>query len=976
MIKPSPVLLFYWLLLPFLQSCVDVTSFFDDGPSDEELFKQSSDIKVFPPTLTNVKDGDVLNTLHPWEGKCSTDATIEIKSPNIKDGQYTLTCKDKKFSQVIPWNTVPSKDVKVEVNISQTKLTKKSEELKILISLSEEKAEEKTEEKSEVKTSEKKEVAPIEVTPIEAAPTAPSVVKNDVINDVNIAPKTNVEQKEQKEPIVVVQATPTSTPEKIEIKEEPKLVAVATLAAPEKAEEQKTLVTSIQPETASNTFVDNKSSEVLIDLTGAIVINEVGAGGGKGFSGARYLIDEQRVAGDPKLNKGNNGFKTSWSEAARLNSELSYQKSFLAGLFDLGKLYELTEVYIFGGNNVVSFYSGGPVKDWMIVGQARLKPGIWNKITFDKKLNTKFLKVVIDFLSNDLDGQVIASSGSEMVLYGKPFDNRTPAGIPESKEILKAKSFDDFVGVNLFITDPVGNEWIYSPDAKGKFKQKNAIEPLGIEAFSHVRVKLYTPWFLTHFDHEAPNWLLRFQSISLENQRLDLDYFFQELNKQKSLVNNKNISVYPIFEYTIPSLFPQKVKDQVTKDNLRKKDLEGQTNYPWEMGKVKPLSTSDKTIGKLPKDFKDEAELYFQYAGRYGSTPSTLLEQYRKISSDQKPQNGLNSISAIEVYTHPDKAKNTVCPECSFFHPFEYAAYLSAIYDGDQKALGPNFGIKSSAPAMPVIFGSLSIPSIDYPLMVSMWSKEYRSSQSLPFDILGYTANSRSEGKAAMPEKSGLYDTFKKLVVEKNRYFPDKEIWITEFGFESNPASTMGVEVPPGSTPEEVQGLWLTRGLLLLSAAGVDRVYLHPLFDNTQFSQSTYGLIYSGKDQYKSKKSYFMIGSLIKSLHEYVFEKFVDPIEEHKGNQDVITLKFRHQTNEKKSMYVSWTPTNNGSNHVLSQYQVPLDLNIDIKTTKAQVLNLSSDNVVSVRSPASINQGGNIMIDVKEAPTLVEVEAP
>ncbi len=100
MLKLS-VLIF--ILAPLLQSCIDVTSFFDSGPSDEELFKQAGGKKVFPPSITNVKDGEKIKPDLSWEGSCGTDATVEIKSKHIKDGAVKIPCKDRSFSQKIQW---------------------------------------------------------------------------------------------------------------------------------------------------------------------------------------------------------------------------------------------------------------------------------------------------------------------------------------------------------------------------------------------------------------------------------------------------------------------------------------------------------------------------------------------------------------------------------------------------------------------------------------------------------------------------------------------------------------------------------------------------------------------------------------------------------------------------------------------------------------------------------------------------------
>lgn len=963
---PRSVLIFI-VFFPFIQGCVDVTSIFDSGPSDEDLFKQASTVKkLYPPKLTNIKDGDKLKTSVPWEGTCADGSKIEFSSNKISKNKFTIDCKNKKFSQILPLLYSKPEEI-VEISVTQQNGPTISAPTIIKVSF-----DDQIVEVSAKKESTNPIVAVPADNPVKVSENKPKTQEAlpEIIKDNNI--KNNVIEKPAP-PVLEAK----KVDEKKEVIKEPIIsetippAPIKVAQAPEANIEPATKVITIEAKPIEEKFLPNNSKEVLIDLTGAFVVNEIGAGGGKGYLGIKNLIDEQRVAGDPKLNKGNSGFKTAWSEAARLNKDLEFQKPYLGGTIDLGKSYELTDVYIFGGNNVVSFYAGGPVSDWVVLGQVRLKAGSWNKVSFDKKINTRYLRMGIDFLSSDFDGEYTASSGSEIVVYGKPFDERSPAGIPSPMQVIESKTFDDFVGVNLFVNDPIGEEWIYSPDAKGKFRQKFNTTVYGVEGFSHVRLNLFTPWFLTHFDYNSPNWLLRFQSISLEHHRLDMDYFLTELSKQRSIISNKPISISAKFDYTIPSLFPNKIKDYLKLNFKNQKDQDGQTLYPWSLGKVKPLSNTEKINGKVPKDFKDESELYFQYAGRYGKTPSTLLEQNRKLASHEKVVSGLGVMTSIEGYSNPDKSKNAVCPECSFFTPLEYASYLSAIYDGEQKSLGNNYGIKNSDPSTKVIFGSLSVPSIDYPLMVSLWSKENRSS-SLPFDVLGFSATSRSQGKASIPEKSGLYETYKKLVEERNRYFPDKEIWITEFGFESNPESNMGVNVGAGFSPDDTQGIWLTRSLLLLNAAGVDRVYLQPLFDNQYYSSTSYGLVQSGQNGYTAKKSYFYVTSLLKLLKDFKFDKIVDQNEENKGTQDVITLKFKHNSNTKRFVYVSWTPTNNGQNHVMSRYIMPTD----VKASKAQLLYLNSSGIEPVRSPANIDDQGNIILDVKEIPTGIEVEIP
>lgn len=1006
----------YFYRFIFLVLVLALTGCFESGPSDEELFAQAAaqmkKNKADHKALANKTVNDVAKKDSAKVDPKKVDPKLDSKIDAKLDAKLNAT-KDPKLESkpdAKPDAKTAVTDTKNIQNMNQN-LASKNDVPKNNVSIKDEsKKDESKNSDSQNTLNHKNNIAQQdtinkEPPPIEATPNSAIVVANNS----NVAPKSNdmppptplTKVSSHMSPTLIPTVPPQIAPTAIQT------ITQSTTPTPSPTPTPLPPKIEVLGENNKNTSpltATNNSATVRLDLTQAMVVNEIGAGGGKNFAGAKALIDEQRVAGDPLSNKGNSGFSTSWSEAARLNKELDFQKGMLSSIIDLGKYYELTSVYLFSGNNLITIYGGGPVNNWVQIGQLQLSAGQWNNIPIQTKLNTRYLRISIDALNPDVIGpnKVAASSGDEIVLYGKPLDTRTPAGKPEPQSVLKPPLWQDFLGINVTLNDPLKNEFIQGPEMSSKYQMYYPKGPMGFDEFSKVRVQIKTPWLLSHHDPFNNNWFLRFGQLSIDNTPVDLDYFLKKINENVATFSTQKKEITLALDYSIPSVFPDRIKAEMTSKNLWKQNNKGQYQYPWEQGHVKPISSKEKFVGKTAADFLDESQLYFQIGQRYGSlevpksatsmssaSPTTTStndinainnkDYFSKVAPDQKIVSGLRSIASLEGRPHPDRYWGDTCPECTFFAPKEYATYLSALFDGAEKTLGNFAGSKQADPAMKISLGTLSIPSIDYPLMIKLWAEENRTNGQLPFDQLSYQYFPRRSGKAVFPENSPLYETFKNLVNDRNMYFADKPLWVTEFGYDSSSTSSMGVTVPAGSTEEMTQGIWLMRGLLLFSATGVDRVYLHSFSDHASKKEDesqplhSAGLIKSQSQNFLEKSSYYLITTLNKELTNTRLKNIVDPMEESKGNQDAICLQYASD-DDQKIIYVLWTPTNNGPNHRLSQYSLKLPENLyTLKAEQVHLVRPDGKTTEGERTPASLTSDHQVMVDVGEMPVFIEI---
>lgn len=315
----------------------------------------------------------------------------------------------------------------------------------------------------------------------------------------------------------------------------------------------------------------------------------------------------------------------------------------------------------------------------------------------------------------------------------------------------------------------------------------------------------------------------------------------------------------------------------------------------------------------LPASYKEQAQVFFQYSARYGSNnavPTNLLNIKTDGWNGNQVLSGLNLVDYIEVDNEVDKWWQGTH---GYFTPYEYASYLSAVYDGHEGSLGNNVGIKTADPKMKVAMAGLAKLDIKYIQLMMLWFKYNRKDGKFPCDVLNfhdYSNNGTLQGnstKGVSPEDGKLKEKLKEIVKYRNQYLPDTEIWISEFGYDTNNSTQQSIIIG-NLDKDDVQGIWLVRSYLEIMASGVDKAMMYNLCDESgvvSTGSELYtmsGMITSEHTEYKKKKSWYYVDTLNRLFKGTDYKIVSDVIE-----NGVYKYGFKNSKNEE--LYFIWLPT-------------------------------------------------------------------
>ena len=262
-----------------------------------------------------------------------------------------------------------------------------------------------------------------------------------------------------------------------------------------------------------------------------------------------------------------------------------------------------------------------------------------------------------------------------------------------------------------------------------------------------------------------------------------------------------------------------------------------------------------------PNSYILQAKVAFQYVARYGgntAVSSSLLSVDTTIRWTDDPENtvqkGLGLIKYIECDNERDKWwKGRKAYQTSY----EYAANLSAFYDGNKNTMGPGVGVKNADPNIQVVMGGLASADPSYVHGMIEWCKQHRGynadgSVNLCWDIINYhfySNDATPEGTpttGVAPELSGTMKTAQAFLTMAHQYAGDMPVWVTESGYDHNQASTQRAPFIGSKTALTVEADWILRTSLLYARAGIQRTFFYEMYDDnaanpTQYSSS--GLI-------------------------------------------------------------------------------------------------------------------------------------
>ncbi len=472
---------------------------------------------------------------------------------------------------------------------------------------------------------------------------------------------------------------------------------------------------------------------------------------------------------------------------------------------------------------------------------------------------------------------------------------------------------DQLIGMNAFIDDPIG-----------------LIEAVGF-------VREYHSWVWDEGNHQKdyegyPNNQLAWNPGAVE---WNFDLFYQNLHQL-------GITVSPVLQGNVPWLLPP--------------------NYYELMSK--PIAETEDATN--PKSYTEHADYVYQFAARYGSNrlPNNLL----KLRADQERLTGLGYIRYLENWNEYDawwKDRKV------FFEPAEYAAMASADYDAHQGKLGNTIGMKNADPAMKMVMSGTTTAELKHLEALKEWADENRGGE-LPFDVINVHHYSNDKGGqfhqnsiGVSPEADKLKERMERLVAYRNRFFPDKEVWITEFGYDTHPNSPQRAPLIADYSQEEVQAQWLVRSYLAIAAAGIDRAAMYMLRDVNEKSAvqfQTSGLVSSKDTGYRTKASWYYVYTLKNRLSGMAYEREIDS-----GDGRVKIYRFRDPNDASKAGYVLWCPTSDGT----TVADFPLQLSKKEERQKAALIRFKKGDRDGEQSFLTTNHKGQLKVHVSEKPILV-----
>lgn len=256
-----------------------------------------------------------------------------------------------------------------------------------------------------------------------------------------------------------------------------------------------------------------------------------------------------------------------------------------------------------------------------------------------------------------------------------------------------------------------------------------------------------------------------------------------------------------------------------------------------------------------PNSYLLQAKVAFQYVARYGSNSSvssSLMSVDTSVRWTNDPQNtvkkGMNLVKYIECDNERDKWWKG---RKAYQTPYEYAANLSAFYDGNKNTMGAGVGVKNADPNTMVVMGGLASADPSYVQGMVDWCKQHRGYKSdgsvnLCWDVINYhlyNNNSDPQGNATTgvaPELSIAAKKAEAFIQMAHKYCGDMPVWVTESGYDTNQDSPQHAPAVGSKTQAQSEADWILRTSLLYARAGIARVFYYEAYDDNAANPTQY----------------------------------------------------------------------------------------------------------------------------------------
>ncbi|MBK9290371.1 MAG: hypothetical protein IPM52_01860 [Bacteroidetes bacterium] len=495
---------------------------------------------------------------------------------------------------------------------------------------------------------------------------------------------------------------------------------------------------------------------------------------------------------------------------------------------------------------------------------------------------------------------------AEIVVYGNPLGTPAPGPQPQ---LHAPKPMHQLIGVNGFVDDP-----LLRLRAAGSMREYHDWQ------WDEGNTDPTYPGYPNNQYAWSPSW------VSGPGWGWDFDDFYSRLKQA-------GITVSPVLQGAAPYI----------------------TGFNDSLAQHKPITGAKDPL--LPFSYIEHADYMYQFAARYGKTnvPASML----KLRPGQPVVSGLGLVEYLENWNEPDKWWFS---RGGYFHPFEFAAMCSADFDGHEGSLGPGKGMKTADPQIKMVMGGLASLNLEYVRCMKLWS-DFNRTQGFPADVLNFHHYSQNGQHGISPEDDSLMMKLSRLVQWRNQYLPGKEVWLSEFGYDTNPESLIASRPTGNADAQEMQGRWLLRSLLVAAAAGVDKAHIFMLRDvnhpdpNIYNSSGLTGEIWFG---HQPKKSWYYVHTFTRLLHNQYYRS-------EQPTTDNRVMAYRFGTAQSDTLTeVVWCRTS--SDLSISNYAHPV--NLPPGDWFAQVFTLVAHDTIPILHQPIWNNG-KLMLEVSELPLFI-----
>ena len=377
-----------------------------------------------------------------------------------------------------------------------------------------------------------------------------------------------------------------------------------------------------------------------------------------------------------------------------------------------------------------------------------------------------------------------------------------------------------------------------------------------------------------------------------------------------------------------------------------------------------------------PRVYFTYADNMFAFAGIFGSTSTPeLLATLKAHTATSVTAAGQGTIKWLEFGNEPNGEDSLG------YVPYQLAALQSASYDGHQKTIPQgaeeglyHLGAKNADPNMKIAMAGLAGIGSRYITAMCYWMRANRTDGDIAMDAFNFHSyfsvpfhlNGSTISVGVSPEYYGIVDKMASIIEFRNKYYPEKEIWITEFGWDTNPSyeTITACHAYGEYNSHQIQAMWLVRAYLLMSSCGVDKATMYMCedlsYDVTAVGKydtcGIFGIDENGK-QY-AKDSYYYMYTLKNTLGDYTFQREINT-----GNENVWAYEYKNA--EGKIGYAVWCPTMDGT-------KVP-NFQLNIGASSATLIEAVDNDKDGVSTDLTATDG-KVTINVSENPVFVMVK--